>query len=121
MTQHQQQNESIRGFQIAREAVLSSGTTLHTNSSQLTQQQNILTQPQRTIHKSQSIVYANATANSIQIQPTQFQAAKLQRQTLQPSTSHQLLNRAIQRAQKIQSTLTTSTTPQTDKLVVKAQ
>lgn len=112
----QQPEPQIRGFQIAREVILNPGTTLDAATNQITTQQNVITQPQRTIHKTQSIVYTtNASANTIQAQPTQF-PAKIQRQLLNPNATHQLLNRAIQQAQKIQLTQATSATQLNDKL-----
>lgn len=105
---HQTQNKSSDSvFQLAFTAAgTSNSLTAQGNRIKTTiaKQPTIQQQQLQQIGKMQGIVYANPSINTIQLQQSQLQAAKILRQSTQPSTSnaHPLLNRAIQRAQKIQ-------------------
>lgn len=104
---HQTQNKSSDSvFQLAfttagsNNSLTAQGNRIKTT---IAKQPTIQQQQLQQIGKMQGIVYANPSINTIQLQQSQLQA-KILRQSTQPSTSnaHPLLNRAIQRAQKIQ-------------------
>lgn len=105
---HNQQNKSGDSvFQLAfTTAGTSNSLTVQGNRIKTTiaKQPTIQQQQLQQISKMQGIVYANPSINTIHLQQSQLQARQILRQSTQPSTSnaHPLLNRAIQRAQKIQ-------------------